>query len=356
MSGQTAGGERKMLRVGFIGCGEIAQSHARAVAEAENARLTYAMDVNPEAADEMGSRYGCPATADLEELLASEEVDAVYVCAPHHLHAPLTIQALEAGKHVMVEKPIATRLEDAERMIREAARRDLRLSVCFVSRFAGHSELARAAIEAGEIGRVIYVEINDMHLKAPSYWQRGVSGKARPTDWRAHKDRAGGGVLIMNSVHPIDLVRYLTGLEVERVYAEYDTFVHPVEVEDTIAVVLRYSNGALGVIQSATSAAAGREGRVPVRIFGTKGQIALGAPWAEKPAASIFNVERGEWEHRSAPAGKAARTRYVEHFARACFGEEPLRATGEDGYRALEIILAAYQAGASQQVVRLPLL
>ncbi|MCK4299352.1 MAG: Gfo/Idh/MocA family oxidoreductase, partial [Planctomycetes bacterium] len=197
--------------------------------------------------------------------------------------------------------------------------------------------------------------INDMHLKRPSYWSQGVSGKARATDWRAHREQAGGGVLIMNSVHPIDLVRYLTGLEAERVYAEYDTFVHPVEVEDTIAVVLRYSNGALGIIQSSTSAAAGREGRAPLRIFGTKGQIALAAPWAEKPAMSIFTVESNAWEHREAPAGKGARTRYVENFARACFGEVQLRASGEDGYRALEIILAAYQAGGSQQVVRLPL-
>ena len=353
MTQEATGG--KTLGIGFVGCGEIAQSHARAVAEAENARLTYAMDVNPEAAADVGSRYGCPVTADLEELLASQEVDAVYICAPHHLHAPLSIQALEAGKHVMVEKPIATRLGDAEQMVRQAARHDRRLSVCFVSRFAGHSELARAAIRAGEIGEVIYVEINDMHLKRPTYWEQGTSGRARPTDWRAHKGRAGGGVLIMNSVHPIDLVRYLTNLEVERVYAEYDTFVHPVEVEDTIAVVLRYSNGALGVIQSATSAAGGREGRVPVRVFGTKGQIALAAPWAEKPAASIFTVERGEWEHREPPAAKGARTRYVENFARACFGDEELRATGEDGYRALEIILAAYQAGADHEVVRLPL-
>jgi len=255
----------------------------------------------------------------------------------------------------MVEKPIATRLDDAETMIREAAKRDLRLSVCFVSRFGGHSELARAAIEAGEIGEVIWVEINDMHLKRPTYWTQGTSGKARATDWRAHKDRAGGGVLIMNSVHPIDLVRYLTGLEVERVYAEYDTFVHPVEVEDTIGVLLRYSNGALGVIKSATSAVGGREGQSPLRLFGTKGQIALAAPWAEKPAMSLLTVQSNTWEHREAPAGKGARTRYVENFARACFGEEGLRATGEDGYRALEIILAAYQAGADHEVIRLPL-
>ncbi len=355
MTHEAGGGSEKVLRVGFIGCGEISHSQARAVAEAENARMTYAMDVNPEAASDLASQYDCPTTTEVEQLLASDDVDAVYVCAPHYLHAPLAVEALQAGKHVMVEKPIATRLDDAEQMIREAAKHDRTLSVCFVSRFAGHSELAKAAIEAGEIGQVIYVEINDMHLKRPSYWSQGVSGKARATDWRAHKDKAGGGVLIMNSVHPIDLVRYLTGLEAERVYAEYDTFVHPVEVEDTIAVLVRYSNGALGIIQSATSAAAGREGRAPLRIFGTKGQIALAAPWAEKPAMSIFTVESNSWEHREAPAGKGARTRYVENFARACFGEDQLRASGEDGYRALEIILAAYQAGESQQVVRLPL-
>jgi len=343
----------RLLRVGLIGCGEIAQSHARALAEADNAALAYAMDVDPEAARDVAARYRAPSTTKVEDVLACPEVDAVYICAPHHLHAPLSLQALRAGKHVMVEKPIATRLADADQMVREAARHDRLLSVCFVSRFAATSELAREAIARGEIGEIIWVEINDLHLKQPSYWQRGVSGKARPTDWRGHKDRAGGGVLIMNSVHPIDLVRHLTGLEVDRVYAEYDTFLHRVEVEDAIAVILRYSNGALGTIQAATAAAAGREGRAPLRLFGTRGQIALGAPWAGKPAMSIFTVEQNAWEHRGPPAGKDARTRYVEHFARACFGEEELRATGRDGYRALEVILAAYQAGASQQVITL---
>ena len=355
MTQEAAREKGKMLKVGFIGCGEIAHAHARAVEEADNARIAYAVDVNLEAAKDIAEKAGCPATTDVAELLTSPDVDAVYVCAPHHLHAPLAVRALEAGKHVMVEKPIATRLDDAETMVREAGKRDLRLSVCFVSRFAGHSELAKGAIEAGEIGEVIWVEINDMHLKRPTYWTQGVSGKARATDWRAHKNKAGGGVLIMNSVHPIDLVRYLTGLEAERVYAECDTFVHPVAVEDTIAVLVRYSNGALGVVKSATSAVGGREGQPPLRIFGTKGQIALAAPWAEKPAVSILTVESNTWEHRAAPPGKGARTCYVENFARACFGEEELRATGEDGYRALETILAAYQAGADHEVVRLPL-
>jgi predicted dehydrogenase len=343
----------RVLRVGLIGCGEIAQAHARAVAEAENATLTYAMDVNAEAARDIAGRYRSPASTKVEDVLASPEVDAVYISAPHHLHAPLGLQALRAGKHVMVEKPIATRLADADQMVREAARHNRLLSVCFVSRFATISELARDAIARGEIGEIVWVEINDMHLKQPSYWERGVSGKARPTNWRGDKDRAGGGVLIMNSVHPIDLVRYLTGIEVERVYAEYDTFLHPVEVEDAIAVILRYSNGALGTIQAATAAVAGREGRAPLRLFGTKGQIALGAPWAGKPAMSIFTLERNAWEHRDPSPGKDARTRYVEHFARACFGEEELRATGRDGYRALEVILAAYQAGASHRVITL---
>jgi len=355
MSGEDAGGAAQALGVGFIGCGEIAHSHARAVAEAENARLAFAMDVNFGSAKDIGQQYGCPVTTDVEELLSSSDVDAVYICAPHYLHAPLAFQALRAGKHVMVEKPIATRLGDAENMIHEAATHNRLLSVCFVARFAGHNELAKEAIEAGEIGDVIWVEVNDMHLKRPSYWKQGVSGTARPTDWRAYSEKAGGGVLIMNSVHPIDLVRYLTGLEVERVYAEADTFIHPVEVEDAIAVLLRYDNGALGTIQSATSAPAGREGRAPVRIFGTKGQIALAAPWAEHPGMSLFSTETNEWKHCQAPGGKGGRTRYVENFAAACFEQEELRATGGDGYRALEIILAAYQAAASHEVVRLPL-
>src|SRR5689334_3008897 len=110
------------LRFGFVGCGEIAAVTADAMQGAGNATITFVMDTNPDLAADLGKRVGATATTNLEEVLNSPSIDAVYIATPHHLHAPMVIQAAEAGKHIMVEKPLATTVADGIQMI-ETCRR-----------------------------------------------------------------------------------------------------------------------------------------------------------------------------------------------------------------------------------------
>lgn len=345
------------LRIGMIGCGEIAVQTAKGIAGAGNAEHVMVMDVDRRVAQDMAETYGVPATTDAEELLANPSVDAVYVAIPHYLHAPLTIQALRAGKHVLVEKPIATTLQDADAMIAAARHAGKTLSVAYTAQVDSAPQAARTLVAEGAIGKVTGTRIVYRGDKPESYWHGGYSGRIQ-TDWRVSKAKAGGGALIMNTVHDLNTIRFITGLEVARVSCEYDTYVTPVEVEDYLAMTYRYTSGAIGTLE-AGSAVRGRDPLREVnRVYGEKGQILLGNPpqvYITEPAAGL---KAGEWQPLPGlePGQQGGgRIAIVEGFASAVLAgtSPPVRA--EDGRAALEIILAAYRSGEEHQVVLLPL-
>jgi len=337
------------LKIGIIGCGEIAVSHAHSIADARNARIVMTMDVKGEVAKDLADRYGAAYTTDLDEMLSNSDVDAVYIATPHYLHAPISVKAADAGKHVMVEKPIAVNLQQAQDMIETAKRNGVLLSVCFVMRYRPDVRKAKELIERGAIGDVIALKMSAMVDKPASYWHGGYSGRVK-TDWRTKKDQSGGGILIMNAVHNIDVMRFITGLEAIRVYAEYDTFVTPVEVEDWINVIIRYDNGAIGSID-ASSCARGK-GDFGDRIFGEEGQIVLGTPLRIYTTLPVEGLEPGKWNEVQLPRIGNPRTLYIEEFAESVFsGADKPPVTGEDGLKALQIITAAYESGEKHQPV-----
>jgi len=330
------------LKVGMIGCGEIGVTNARSIDKAKNARISMAMDVVDEVAKDIGERYNARYTTDVEELLASPEVDAVIISTPHYLHAPLTVQAARAGKHVMVEKPIAISLEQADEMISACEKSGVLLSVCFVSRYSANCIKAKELIEQDVIGKIISVKMSAMSDKPENYWHGGYSGRVK-NDWRVFKDKSGGGYLIMNLVHDIDRLRYITGLEAVHVYSEYDTFATDVEVEDFLTVVIRYNNGAIGSIDG-SSCAKGRES-FGNRIYGMEGQIVCGNPLRVYTTKSVEGLEANKWNDIKVEQPYDSRVRFIEEFAEAVFaGKEP-PITGYDGKATLAIIVGAYKSG-----------
>ncbi len=343
------------LRIGMIGCGEIAVQTAKGIAAAESAEHVMVMDVDARVARDLGETHGVPWTTSVDEILSNPRVDAVYIAVPHYLHAPLTIQALRAGKHVLVEKPIATTLEDADRMIAAAREAGVKLSVAYHAQVDPACRAVRELIADGAIGRVVGTRIVYRGDKPSSYWHGGYSGRIQ-TDWRTSRAKAGGGVLIMNTVHDLNTIRFVTGLEVTRVYAEYDTFATPVEVEDYIALTYRYDNGAIGTLE-AGSAVRGRDPlRETNRIYGETGQIILANPPRVFVSEERSGLRAGEWQDvpvsSDAPAG--GRAAIVDGFARAVLAgqEPPVRAA--DGRAALAIILAAYRSGQEHRAIELP--
>lgn len=345
------------LRIGMIGCGEIGARTAEGIAASDRAEHVMVMDREPGLAEDTGASYGVPFTADASRLLANPNVDAVYIAVPHHLHKPLTIQALEAGKHVLVEKPIATTLADADLMIAAATAHRRVLSVAYTAPVDAGPIEARRLIHRGAIGRVIGTRIVARLDKPSTYWGGGYSGRASG-DWRVSLSTAGGGVLIMNAGHNLNTMRFVTGLEVERVSCEFDTFTTPVEVEDFIALTYRYRGGAIGTLEAGSALRGGDPVNEVDRVYGERGQVLLGRSPQIYVVDGFEGVPPKTWHPLpaggAAPRGAAAdRAQLVDGFATAVLDGQAPPVTAADGRAILEIVLAAYRSGSTHLPVYL---
>ncbi|MHB0857059.1 MAG: Gfo/Idh/MocA family protein [Anaerolineae bacterium] len=348
------------LRFGVVGCGEIASETCAGISAAQNATIAMLMDTRAELLNDLSEMYAAPTTTDVADVFANPDVDAVYVATPHALHVDLGIRAAEAGKHVLMEKPIATTLQDADRLIEACRVNGVKLGVAFYAQVDAGAAAARDLIRAGLLGQVISVRMDVLVDKPAHYWTSGYSQRAQ-TDWRKQKAQAGGGVLIMNAIHDLNTVRWVTGLEVARVYAETDTLATEVEVEDTAGVVLRLSNGAISVIHAGSAMRGGAYENVQgPRIYGTKGQIIFGGLGTRsRPLICLSEPAEGGrpgvWQELRFSGPLSDREQIVAGFAGAVLrGEEP-PTTGSDGRKALEIVLAAYRSAEIGQAVTLPL-
>jgi predicted dehydrogenase len=291
-------------------------------------------------------------------------VDAVVVSTPHYLHALLGIKAAQAGKHVIVEKPMATALEDADALIEACKRAGVLLS-CKEGgvRYQAATARARELMARGAIGEVMATYVFGAADKPASYWTGGYTGRVQTT-WRRSKAESGGGILMMNYVYDVYRLRYITGLEVKRVFAEYDTYRTPVEVEDVISVTVRYDNGALGTLTASSCAPgaskSGARGTMVAgnQILGTAGQMHLdGGDLVVYTENDVDGLKAGEWTTITFPeevANKAYVT-YFERFAEAVFERKSPDVPGEEGRKTLEVLLAAYHSGATHQPVELPM-
>jgi predicted dehydrogenase len=342
------------LRIGMIGCGEIGVRMAAAIASSQHAQHVMVMDTRAALARDLGEQFGVPWTDRAEDLLANPAVDAVYIAVPHHLHAALTIQAAEARKHILVEKPIALTLADAEEMIAAARANGVWLSVNFHAQVDPLCQTARVLVAQGAIGQVVGTRIVFRGDKPASYWAAGYSGRVA-SEWRVRKATAGGGVLIMNAIHDLNTMRFITGLEAIRVYAEYGTYGTPVEVEDFIAVTYRYDNDAIGSIE-AGSAIRGRDPLHDVnRVYGTAGQILLSEPLQVYTTVATSGLVTDQWQELPIKplTAEEQQTAMVDGFAGPIvLGGKPV-VTAEDGLAVLAIVLAAYQSGAEGRPVTL---
>jgi predicted dehydrogenase len=326
-----------------------------AIHASPNAEIVAACDVNPNLAADICRRFGGQHTDQLNALLSDANVDAVYVAVPHDLLAPLARQALLAGKHALVEKPMALTLADADDLIALADAEKLALGVFYEMRYAASFAQARDLLRAGAIGEVISVRIHTLIDKPASYWQAGWGGRTHGP-WRGQKARAGGGVVLMNSSHFLDATWFVTGLEVAAVSGAVATLVAPVEVEDTAAATLRYDNGALGSLYSGAHVA-GAEAAERCEVFGTEGQMLLPDPY-HGGKVSVFT--RRPWRDLppncwiTLPAEDTpVYERALEAFAQAAMRGEPAPIGGRDARRVLATVLALYQSSAEGREVRL---
>jgi predicted dehydrogenase len=261
------------LGFGIVGCGGAAFNVARALDSIDGVRVAATHDLNADMAADLAAARGAVVHASVQDLVSDPAVDVIYVALPHNLLAPAGLAALAAGKHVLVEKPMGVNLAQILALDELAMARNLRLGVFFELRETPAVQVAKRLVEGGAIGDIRAVRIQTIIDKPQSYWLSGPSGRTVDS-WRSSAERAGGGVVLMNSIHQLDCVRFVTGLNVTTVAGEVATLIASVEVEDSASATLRFDNGAIGnLVAGAHSPGAHLQERI--ELDGTDGRIDL---------------------------------------------------------------------------------
>jgi len=332
------------LRVGLVGTG-IGRMHAAGYARlAGRAELVAVCAQRLADAESLATEFGAGlATSRYEDLLEYPHIDAIDLCVPHHLHMPMAVAAARAGKHILVEKPIARTLAEADAIIAAARAAGVTLMVSHNQRYFDHHAKAKALLEAGAIGRPFMI-VAVVHVNGH------IGG------FRRSLVQAGGGALIDSGVHRFDLMRWLMG-DVESVYAQTGRFVQmQMEGEDCAAVVLRFRSGAIGSFSCTWSAKVSRPVE-SLQIFADRGSI-----YTEDHTRSVIlhaetrpggphSVREFSFATDQAASIGLAVEAFVESVRQ---GREP-PVSGEDGRAALELALASYEAARLERPATLPL-
>ncbi|TDG00360.1 Gfo/Idh/MocA family oxidoreductase [Paenibacillus piri] len=230
----------KTLGSAIIGCGSISGVHLKAVADLENAELKAVVDLDESKAKRVAEQYGCDYYTDYNEVLKRDDIQIVHICTGHHQHAPVTVDALNAGKHVLTEKPMAETKAAAQSMLKAAGQNPgVQLGVIFQNRYNASSQRIKQAVDSGEFGKLL-------GLKGIVTWHRNSS--YYETDWKGNWATEGGGVLINQSIHTLDLLHWFGG-QVASLKGTFsnDSLEDVIEVEDTVHVFLQFASGAKGI-------------------------------------------------------------------------------------------------------------
>lgn len=330
------------MRFGLIGCGAAGKIHALAMHESKAVELVMVADVEPRAAAALGARFAVPWTDEVERLLADRSIEAVSIAVPHFLHVALARQALLAGKHVLLEKPFTTSRADGEALVALAAGAGLCLAPWLERRYLPWVDRAREIVASGTLGRLVYTRVCALGYKPRAYWQYGMRCEEYPSDWRGHLATSGGGILLMNGIHQIDLMAYVSGLQAEEVQARIATLHHEVEVEDLATVSLRYRGGALGSVEASCCTYGMNEFPIEApadTIMGDDGHLELGTRLRSFDRVRFQRVE--EFARLSVTEMKA---RELADFAAHVREGTPMRCSPADALAALELITTAYAA------------
>ncbi|HMS37366.1 MAG TPA: Gfo/Idh/MocA family oxidoreductase, partial [Arachnia sp.] len=254
---------RDTVRFGIVGCGVIAHFHAQAILAADHAELVGCYGRGVEQTEKYAAHYGIERFDSLRALLASDRIDAVCICTPSGLHAHQAIAALSAGKHVVVEKPMSLTLAEADRLIAAAEASGRKATVISQLRYQEAVRAAKQATDAGALGRIVSASLAMKYFRSADYYASG--------GWRGTWAMDGGGALMNQGIHGVDILRHLMG-PADWVFGRAETLVHSIEVEDTAAAVIGFRNGAVGTGEASPPRHPGYPRRI--QICGDKGRPA----------------------------------------------------------------------------------
>lgn len=334
---------------GLIGCGRISKNHFESIMALPGAKLVAASDIDNEALRRSTEKYECKGYLDYRELLADDQVEIVSICTPSGLHARIALDAIHAGKHVIVEKPMAMSLGEADILIKAAKEKGVKLGVVHQNRFNTAIVRLRKALEAGRFGRLT-------HGTAVVRWNRDDNYYTQ-APWRGTWGQD-GGCLMNQSIHNIDLLQWMMG-PVESVFAYSATNLRPIEGEDVAMAVLKFRNGAMGIIEASTTIYP-RNLEETLNIFGSNGTVVVGGIAVNKIEAWRFSGEDEQSvmnEQLKEPPNVYGfgHADIIKDFIEAVSEDREPAISGDEGRKALEIILAIYHSVKYKREISLPL-
>lgn len=329
-----------MKRFGMIGCGRIAPRHADSLAVIQETKLVQVCDVIEARAHHFAEKYDAEYCLDYHDLLANPDIDIVNICTPSGMHAEMAIAALRAGKHVIVEKPMAMNVADADRIIAAAQETNRKLCIVLQNRYNPPMQDFYRAVHDGKIGRVLLGSVTVRWYRPQEYYNDG---------WHGTKSMD-GGALLNQSIHHIDALQWLVGVPVKSVFAYTATLAHQMEAEDAGVVAVRFENGALATIEGSTVTYP-QNLEASVALFGEKGSLKVGGTALNR---KIFWKIAGEIEHEKElltreevdpPSIYGASHRHViEDMITAVEQDREPQTNGVEGRKSLVLVSAMYES------------
>ena len=326
-----------MLTTAIVGCGGIGRSHADIVLGIDRLQITALVNTSPGAAESLADiveeRSGTrPAIfASLDELLAVEKIDLVILATPSGLHAQQALAAIEAGSHVVIEKPIDVSIAAGKRVVEAAERTGRTVSVVSQHRFDPSSEAVHAAIERGDFGRLTSAVMTAPLWRDQAYYDSGA--------WRGTWALDGGGVLVNQGVHTVDLMLWMMGRP-DTVSAEFALLAHEgIEAEDTAVATVLFESGALGVIHATTAAKGALKSRL--QVHGSAGSAVIDGDQLVYSSPELVREE----------AGSSHEKQYRDVLAAIDTGNEP-RVSATEALWALATVRAVYVSATLRERIR----
>jgi predicted dehydrogenase len=347
----------KEVRYALIGYGKVAQIHAKAIGEAKGSTLVAVWGRDAAKAAAFASQWKILPFTDLSKMVREAQVDAVIITTPHPLHKEHTIAALEAGVHVLVEKPMALTVADCTEMIECAQRVGKKLSVISQRRWIPASQRIKDAIEAGKLGKPMIAQVTMLGWRDEEYYTSDP--------WRGSWELEGGGVLINQAPHQFDLLHWYLG-PVKEVYGQWENVNHPyIEVDDTAVVTVRFASGAIASILVSNSQKPGIYAKVHVHgssAYSAGVQTDGGAMFIagrsgvmEPPFNDLWTIAGEEqnlevWKEEDTAFFNTIDpvayffTRQIESFSQAIIDNTTPPSPGEDGRETVKIIEGIYRS------------
>lgn len=325
-----------MLNFAIYGCGVISKTHATAIRALEGAQLIACASRTLDTAQTFAAEQGIRVEQDWNALIKCDDIDVICICMPTGTHKTLAIDAMNAGKHVVLEKPMALNTAECDEIIAAAERTGKKITIISQLRTSPDIVRAKQLLSENALGQLILCQLHMCYYREPSYYNIW---------WRGSKNMAGGGALTNQGVHGVDILRYLMG-PVKQATSVVRTLLHDVEVEDAVAASLEFESGAIGVITASTATAPGYDREI--KIYGTRGgmefkedkMVRLVLDGVEQPCAPFVSDGAATSNLLLDPIGHI---RQLNAFVSACNGEDTIYPNQFDGKQAVELIEMIYR-------------